>query len=143
MHNTNKSCICDHCGSRFGFEHQLKLHKVIHTQPTFSCSECDNKFLRVYSLNNHKKLHQGILSEICETCNKGYATKIGLYDHIISNHFARLHCEVTGCSSNFNCKKSYKAHLKTMHTKSDQVLIENLLINLEKLMPNFRQFKYV
>ena len=116
---------------------------VTHFPPSFSCSECDKKFAHAGNLKVHIKRHQGILSEVCETCNKGYATKIELNDHIISNHFARLHCEVTGCSTTFKCKKSYKAHLKTMHKKCDQVLIEDLLINLEKLMPNFQQFKYV
>ena len=143
MHNTNKDWICDCCGSRFGYKHVLKGHMVIHLPPSFSCSECDKKFVRATHFKTHKKNHQGILNEICKLCNKGYTTKNGLNDHIILNHFAKLHCEVAGCLSTLSFKSDYKKHLKTVHKNEDQILIENLLINLEKLKPNFQQFKYV
>ena len=143
MHNTKKSWVCDCCGSRFGYKNALKRHIMNHLPPSFSCSECEKKFMQASHLNVHKKLHQGILNEICKLCNKGYITKNGLTNHVISNHFAKLHCEVTGCSSNINSKSHYKFHLKTVHKKDDQVLINNLLKNLENLKPNFQQLKYV
>ena len=143
MHNTNKSWICDCCGSRFGLKNALKRHMLNHLPAAFSCSKCDKKFVYAFNLNAHKKLHQGILIESCKLCNKGYATKNGLKEHIISNHFAKFLCEVTGCLSIKSSKSNYKIHLKTVHKKDDQVLIENLIMNLEKLKPNFQQLKYV
>ena len=143
MHNTNKGWICDCCGSRFGIKNVLKKHMMNHLPPSFSCSECKKKFVYACDLNNHKKLHQGILNEICKLCNKGYATKSGLYDHIISNHFDKLHCEVKGCSTILSSKKGYKFHLKTIHKKDDQVLTGNLIKKLEKLKSDFLQLKYV
>ena len=143
MHNTNKGWICDCCGSRFGTKNVLKIHMMNHLPPLFSCSECDKKFLRSGDLNNHKKLYQGILNEICKLCNKRFATKVGLRVHIVRNHFDKLNCEVTGCSSILCDKQNYKFHLKTVHKKDDQGLIEKLLKNLEKLKPNFQQLKYV
>ena len=143
MHNTNKGWICDCCGSRFGIKNTLKLHIMNHLPPSFSCSECDMKFVQASNLKIHKKRHQGILNKICNLCNKGYSTNDSLRNHIIIKHFAKFHCEVTGCSSIISSKPHYKTHLKTIHKKDDQVLIENLLNNLEKLKPNFEQLKYI
>ena len=142
MHNSNKGWICDCCGSRFGLKNVLRLHMLSHLPPSFSCSECDKKFLQAGNLTRHKKLHQGILNEVCKLCNKGYATKDSLYYHIIKKHFAKLHCEVTGCSTTLSCKSNYKMHLKSVHKDDDHALIGNLVINLEKLKPNFQQLKY-
>ena len=142
MHNPNKSWICDCCGSRFGFKNTLKFHMMNHLPPSFSCSECDKKFMQAFNLNVHKKLHQGILIEVCKLCNKGYATKGGLSNHIIQRHFAKLHCEVKGCSIITSSKSDYKNHLKKVHKKGDQVLLEKLIEDLEKLKPNFQQLKY-
>ena len=121
----------------------LKRHMMTHLSPSLSCSECDKKFLQASHLKTHKKLHQGILNEICKYCNKGYSTKVGRSDHIITNHFAKFHCEVTGCSTIISSKSKYKRHLISVHKKDDQVLIENLLKDLDKLKPNFQQLKYV
>ena len=143
MHNTNKNWICDCCGSRFGTKNVLKGHMMSHLPPSFSCSECDKKFVHAGHLKTHKKRHQGTLNEVCKLCNKGYATKTGLGEHIIHNHFASFNCEVTGCLSTLSSKSGYKRHLKTSHKKDDQVLIENMVQNLDKLKPNFHQLKYV
>ena len=143
MHNSNKAWICDCCGSQFGFKNALKRHMTSHLPPSFSCSKCQKKFVHISHLNVHKKLHQGILNEICKLCNKGYSTKNGLNNHIIINHFAKIHCEVTKCSSTLSFKSCYKIHLKTVHKKYDQVLIKKLINNLDKLKPNFQQLKYV
>ena len=143
MHNTNKDWICDCCGSRHGVKHLLKKHMMIHLPPSFSCSECDKKFVYVSDLKNHEKLYRGILDENCKLCSEGYATKCGLNDHIILNHFIKFYCEVTGCSSALSSKTIYMFHLKTMHKKDNQVLIKKLIINLEKLKSNFQQLKYV
>ena len=143
MHNTHKHWICDCCGSRFGTKNVLKFHMLSHLPPSFSCSECIKKFMRAGDLNNHKKLHQNVLNEVCKLCNKEYATKVGLSNHIIRNHFAKFHCEVTGCSSFLSIKSNYKIHLKTVHKKDDQVFIGNLIKNLENLKPDYQQLKYV
>ena len=143
MHNTNKSWICDCCGLRFGCKDVLRKHMMIHLPPTFTCSVCDKKFVHAGNLIAHKKLHRGVLNEICEVCNKEYATKVSLSHHKIQRHFAKFHCEVTGCTSVLCSKSYYKFHLKTMHKKDDQVLIQKLLISLEKLKPNYQQLKYV
>ena len=143
MHNTDKVWICDCCGSRFGYKKAMNFHMMSHLPPSFSCLECDKKFVYAGDINNHKKLHQGILNEVCKLCNKEYATKGGLTIHVIEKHFAKFHCEVTGCSSITSSKSRYKFHLKKVHKKDDQVLIENLIKNLEKLNPNFQQMKYV
>ena len=143
MHNTNKVWICDCCGFRFGLKNVLKKHMMIHLPPSFSCPECEKKFVRAGHLNKHKKIHRGILNEVCKLCNKGCSTKDSLSTHIILNHFAKLHCEVTGCSSILSSKPAYKMHLKKVHKNDDQVLIGNLIKNLEKLRPNFQQLKYV
>ena len=143
MHNKKKGWICDCCGSRFGYKDALKLHMMNHLPPTFPCSECGKKFVQATQLGTHKKLHQGILNEVCKLCNKGYATKGGLNNHIVYNHFAKFNCEVTGCSSILSSKSKYKFHLRTVHKKNDQVSIEKLIKKLDKLKPNFQQLKYV
>ena len=142
MHNTKKGWICDCCGSRFGLKNALKLHMMNHLPPSFSCSDCEKKFLQAGHLNAHKKRHQGILNEICKSCNKGYSTKSSLSDHIKKKHFAKFNCEVTGCSTIVSSKSYYKMHLKTIH-KEDQVLVKKLIVNLKKMKPNFQQLKYV
>ena len=116
---------------------------MTHLPPSLSCSECDKKFVYASNLNIHKKRHQGILNKICKLCNKGYSTIGSLSNHIIENHFAKFHCEVPGCTTYTSSKKSYEKHLKRIHKKDDPVLIKKLIKNLEKLKPDFQQFKYV
>ena len=116
---------------------------MIHLPSSFSCSECDKKFVHASNLKTHKKCHQGILTEICKLCNKGYATKGGFNEHIIRLHFAKFHCEMTECSSIISSKSDYKIHLKKVHKKDDQVAVKNFIIKLEKLKANFQLLKYV
>ena len=108
MHNTYKGWTCDCCGSRFGTKNVLKRHMMYHLPPSLSCPECEKKFVQAGELNKHTKLHQGVLNEVCKLCNKGYASKVGRSNHIVLNHFAKFHCEVTGCSSIISSKSHYK-----------------------------------
>ena len=142
LHNSNRGWTCDCCGARFGTKKVLKIHMMTHLPPSFCCSECDRKFVHVGNLIRHKKLHQEILNEICKFCNKGFATKGSLREHIILKHFVKFPCEVDGCSSTFSSKANYKRHLKKVHKKDDQALIEKLLEKMEKLKPNHQQLKY-
>ena len=143
LHNTNKGWTCDCCGARYGVKNSLKLHMKTHLPPSFCCSECGMKFVQVGNLNTHQKLHRGILNEICEFCNKGFATNSSLSSHIIRKHFVKFVCEVAGCSFTSCTKAYYKVHLKSVHKKDDQVLIAKLLEKVEKLKSNFQQLKYV
>ena len=143
MHATNKDWICDCCGSHFGTKKVLWTHMKTHLPPSYSCSKCDRKFVYAHFLQNHEKLHQRILNEICKHCKKGFPTKNLLNDHVISQHFERLHCEFNGSLITFNCKFNYKSHLKRSHRKDDQILIKKLLLKLNKKKPDFQQLKYI
>ena len=141
MHATMKDWTCDCCGSRFGTKAGLMKHVKSHLPPSFPCSTYDKKFYFTYKLKNHEKLHQGV-NELCKHCKQGFPTKNSLYDHIYK-HFERLHCEVNGCLTTFGCKRYYKDHLRKFHKNDNQVLIENLLSKLKKLIPDHKLLKYV
>ena len=142
MHAKSKDWTCDCCGSQYGIKNMLCMHMKTHLPPSFSCSKCDRKFVFAHILQTHEKHHRGILNVICKHCKKGFPTKNSLNDHVISEHFERLHCEVNGCLGTFNCKRNYKKHLIRSHKKDDQVLINNFLVKLNKMQPDHEQLKY-
>ena len=143
MHTTKKDWTCDCCGSQFGTKIGLKQHVKSHLPPSFPCLTSGKKFVFASIVKKHEKLHRGVLNELCTHCKKGFPTKSSLNDHIVKKHFERLHCEVNGCLKNFGCKAHYKEHLKQVHKKVDQVLIENLLGKLEILKLDHKLLKYV
>ena len=112
---------------------------MFHLPPSFACSKCDRKFVKSYDLSRHLQRHAGILNEVCKICNKGYSIKDSLRNHIIHQHFSKMHCEVDNCSYKTGWKPYYKKHLNGMHKN----MIENILKNLEKMKPDFRKMKYV
>ena len=142
IHDTKKDWVCDCCGSRFGIKSYLKKHMKIHLPPSFACSKCHRKFVQAAHFKFHLKIHQGILTEFCKHCNKGYLNKTSLRTHIIYRHFAKTHCEVPNCSYKTGYKGNYKIHLKHTHKYDDKNLIEKLFYDLKKLHPDFQQLKY-
>ena len=87
--------------------------------------------------------HAGILNQVCKICKKGYSTKNGLTCHIIQQHFSKISCDVPNCTFKCGDKSVLKQHLKTVHKKVDQNLIESLIEKLRKLKPDFQNIRYV
>lgn len=144
-----------------GEQTKIKLLKVLEDlrgqqeieEPKDQCKNVDDlaypskqkfemKFIYA-GITARKKLHVIVLSEICKTCKKGFPNQIALKIHVIRFHFSKLHCEVSNCSSNFNSKRVYKQHLKSMHKKDDQGLIKKMVKKVIKLKPDFEQLKYI
>ena len=121
----------------------LKRHMMIHLPPTFACSKCDRKFVQGFTLKSHLKIHAGILNEECKICNKGFSSKTSFSQHIIQQHFTKLHCEIAGCSHEVGSKAGFKNHFKKVHKKVDENFLQNLMEKLGKLKPDFQKLKYV
>ena len=119
------------------------MHMKIHLPPSFACSKCPRKFVHAAHFKLHLKTHQGILSEFCKHCNKGYLNKNSLCSHITNHHFTKMHCVIPDCMYKAGYKGYYKIHLKRAHKYLDKNLIKKLLDDLEKLKPDFQQLKYL
>ena len=142
IHATQKDWACDCCGSRYGTKHALKIHMITHLPPSFACPKSPKKFVLASNFKTHLKRHAGILNEACKICNKAYSYKTGLTNHIVSQHFSKLHCEVPNCSYKCATKSHLKRHLKNVHQKVSPSLIKKLIEKIDKLKPNFLMMKH-
>ncbi|CAH2235734.1 jg11393 [Pararge aegeria aegeria] len=113
MHTeSNHLYVCDHCGKKFLYRHEIKTHLINHSDTRqYVCETCGKGFRRVSSLRDHiNNLHKAREPAKCEHCNKVYKSannlKIHLRNLTIEKPFI---CEV--CSRNFYTEAILKKHM--------------------------------
>lgn len=87
---------CSYCNKLYADSCAFRLHVETHEVPledrqTFSCGieECTKKFTKAHALRQHVRvIHEGIRRHECAICNKAFA-----YKKSLDNHIARFHGE--------------------------------------------------
>uniref|UniRef100_A0A3B4AF83 C2H2-type domain-containing protein n=1 Tax=Periophthalmus magnuspinnatus TaxID=409849 RepID=A0A3B4AF83_9GOBI len=83
----NKSSVwsnpqkCDLCHRTFASASRLAIHRRVHEQGTYECSECGKMFKRPMSLEIHMRTHTGVARFLCVDCGQGFATELTLITH--------------------------------------------------------------
>ena len=79
-----KHYSCDICDKRFVQGRNLELHKREHAGETmYQCDLCEALFDKKKLLGSHRRfLHFRSKSFKCELCNKEFAVKTGLTNHM-------------------------------------------------------------
>ncbi|KAK7886844.1 hypothetical protein WMY93_026465 [Mugilogobius chulae] len=72
---------CDLCHRIFASASRLAIHKRVHDQGTYECSECGKMFKRPLSLETHMRTHTGVARFLCVDCGQGFATELTLITH--------------------------------------------------------------
>lgn len=49
--------LCDVCGAALKSKRNLKIHKLVHTEPQLQCDQCPKKFVCISHLRKHKNFH--------------------------------------------------------------------------------------
>ncbi|QPG77295.1 hypothetical protein FOA43_004703 [Brettanomyces nanus] len=74
--------VCPICHHSFTRKHNLKSHRLIHTdQKPYACSLCSKRFRRLHDMKRHEKLHSNEKPYACEKCGKQFARADALLRH--------------------------------------------------------------
>ena len=80
LHTGHRPYVCSLCGKAFSRKDHLTNHSTKHA---FKCGTCLKRFADKKQLSQHYNVdHSTSLSQVCEFCNKGFATMASYEDHI-------------------------------------------------------------
>lgn len=87
---------CETCSETYRTAAELKVHQHVHTGvKAYPCDQCDREFNASFSLKNHKSMvHDEVPPQICDICNKGFATASELQRHYRTHTGKCKHFEV-------------------------------------------------
>ena len=140
----HKTFVCDVCGKRFKYKHNLRKHMNTHTTappyvcPTCGkgvfgciedhkqshlktkdhiCSKCGNAFKFKRNLKRHGNSCSGpkLNAHVCSTCGKIFTRKCLLTEHLRAHKPAEYVCDV--CGKSFRWRSSYHKHTKICDLK--------------------------
>ena len=128
VHTKEKNIVCDLCGKRFLYLHELPKHKKTSHKmgPALTCSwpGCDYSTHDSTLMSNHTLDHQNGPRFACDwpECNKRVKTKQSLKDHINAVHKQlKTHlCPVMDCSYRTANRRCIRQHLKTHEKHSEK-----------------------
>ena len=120
-HPNLKKCL--KCGEQFVYNNQLFDHcRIEHGASNLICNLCGSTFKYQSSFLRHKLTCENsanIWKKIaCTTCNKRFATKKYLLDHIKGQRSPPSYC-CDLCTSQFRYRSSLAYHKKRKHKKTD------------------------
>ena len=125
----NRTCTI--CGKQFSSISSLNFHiNSIHEAKTYDCQFCHKIFSTSLTLYVHKKRFHNATTKIvfkCDLCDKKYAQKSNLVDHVEKSHNRKkpeiiLKCHICGKIS--PDKYKLRAHIENVHEKNDQIKCE-------------------
>ncbi|XP_074123690.1 uncharacterized protein LOC141542895 isoform X4 [Sminthopsis crassicaudata] len=101
---------CPECGKHFKRQHELKVHKRVHTKERpFPCPECGKCFRQKSALMTHQWVHSKERPFTCPECGRCFAQKQYLRKHQWVHRNERpFHC--TQCGRCFTQKQYLKKH---------------------------------
>ena len=106
---------CSSCAKTFFTSSDLWSHERIHSGHKYTCNICGKKLASSGSLHNHKKCHDEQKQFECHVCNKQFALKQKLVNHVMTKHEQQKPFECHQCGQGFVHKQSYQAHQRRVH----------------------------
>ena len=100
---------CDVCYKRFDTLSEVKKHRDVAHERSFSCDKCDAAFFTARHLDLHQAVHLTEKRFECPECKKLFKTQKLLRSHSFSHTELNLYkCEY--CSSSLKTKAGLKSH---------------------------------
>ncbi|XP_037952363.1 zinc finger protein 626 [Teleopsis dalmanni] len=107
-HNS-ESHVCTECSKTFMNQIVLKKHMKLHKSSSVKCSVCFKIFRNNETLSTHMKLHSDTFSFQCHICQKKYAIKSSLQQHMLKHLEKKYVCH---CGKRFQRTSTLKTHKK-------------------------------
>lgn len=86
IHIVDTSYQCDQCGKIFDTARRLSVHRALHGEKKFKCSQCEANFASKKYLTSHLRRHNDSRPFRCEVCGNAYKYRPTLDEHIRRNH---------------------------------------------------------
>ena len=109
---------CDICSGYFAEKSGLKAHRRLHSEAEkFSCDQCKKTYDSKGHLNEHKKTHLTAEKQgtVCSKCQKKFAHKKGLTEHLQScgiPEAERKRYQCDQCDKHYALKRDLTRHMK-------------------------------
>lgn len=119
-HTCEWKFICEECGDKFQSLSNLKLHENKHKNYLpFKCPKCDKGFALKCNLTNHLKFtHSSKKNFKCDKCDKRFCRPNSLKQHVLSHSKLRpFKCSL--CSKAFVEHRMFLRHMKIHSDEKD------------------------
>ncbi|CAB3223785.1 unnamed protein product [Arctia plantaginis] len=105
---------CVECGRRFISKSNLDLHMRTHTKDRpFGCDLCDKKFATKGLVHQHiRSVHDKEKSHLCQLCSKSFFKKYHLHVHLKSHSKEKTY-ECPDCGKFYKTVATLKSHRET------------------------------
>lgn len=113
-----KCTLCSYRGSHSGL---LKIHMRTHTGDyRYMCTECPARFLTKSNLNKHALKHKEPMFK-CDTCQRGFHSKLILERHFEADHLGIKNHICTVCGKAFGYRKAMMRHQLDVHKRQKKL----------------------
>ncbi|CAD0205475.1 unnamed protein product [Chrysodeixis includens] len=120
-HSSEFPCKCKLCPYRGRHSGLLKTHMRTHTGDyRFMCTECPARFLTKSNLNKHSLKHKEPPFK-CDTCQRGFHSKLNLERHFEADHLGIKNHICHVCGKAFGYRKAMMRHQLDVHKREKKV----------------------
>ena len=133
-HPTDKPFTCIQCNRNFTHKHNLKRHKMSHSDRCVECRVCKRSFKEIFYLQMHMKVHLQENSQKCEICGQIVA-KADISNHV-NGHIRPIEENPTYAQIAERVEQilNENAEVKNENPKSEVLDLSNKSVSKESLM---------
>ena len=117
--------FCELCNKKFKTRKKLYAHKhyVHSTEASYQCATCGSKFKTRTYLKYHEAFHlpESERPFPCTQCDKRFALKKQMCDHVASVHSTEMKFQCDKCSFRTKVKDQLKRHITRKHMEKGGV----------------------
>lgn len=116
-HRADFTFKCQLCPYRGRYLELLKNHMRTHSGDfRYMCTECPARFLYKSNLNSHMRRHKEPEFK-CDTCKRGFHTKISLERHVEADHLGIKNHVCQLCGKAFGYRNGMMKHQRHVHKR--------------------------
>ncbi|CAK1601280.1 unnamed protein product [Parnassius mnemosyne] len=110
--------LCSVCPKTFRCYKAWRNHERLHKGSRYICDLCGHKFLYRHQIKIHLAEHSDVRSCICDICGKGFKRASYLKEHVNTVH-TKEPVKCTHCNKMFKCPANLKEHLKYVNKQKN------------------------